>query len=52
MVDKIIGLLVTVLALTALAVVVSRRAQTANVLTAFFKGFAGLQNAATAPVTK
>jgi preprotein translocase subunit SecG len=49
--DKIIGVLALVFMVTALAVVVSKRSQTANVLTALLNGIAKLQRAAVSPVT-
>jgi hypothetical protein len=51
MVDRVVGLLVMFVMLTALAVVVSNRATTAKVLESFFKGFASIQRAAVSPVT-
>lgn len=50
MVDKTIGLITAVIMITALAIVVSRKANTAGVLNSFFSGIAKLQNQATAPV--
>jgi hypothetical protein len=51
MADKIFGFFMAIISLTALSVVVSNRAQTANVLTSLLGGIAKLQNAATKPVT-
>lgn len=49
--DKAIGLFVTVIFLAALAVVVSKRSDTAKVLTAFLQGFTNLIRGAVSPVT-
>lgn len=51
MVDKVIGVFIAFIGLTALAVVISSRANTARVLEAFFKGFSSVQRAAVSPVT-
>jgi hypothetical protein len=51
MVDRAIGILVFIVGLAALAVIVSKRSDTARVLTAFLGGFSGAVRAATAPVT-
>ncbi|HXK36331.1 MAG TPA: hypothetical protein VJ553_02020 [Candidatus Paceibacterota bacterium] len=49
--DKIIGFFVAMIMLSALAVAVSNRAKTAQVLTALLSGVANLQRAAVSPVT-
>jgi hypothetical protein len=50
MLDKVIGLFVALVFLTALAVVVSKRSDTAKVLTAFLKGFSDNLRAASSPI--
>jgi hypothetical protein len=50
MVDKVIGLFLALVFLTALAVVVSKRSDTAKVLTAFLKGFSDNLKAAASPI--
>lgn len=50
--DKAIGFLALFVSLTALAVIVSRRSNTAGVLTALLNGIAGLQRAAVSPLGK
>lgn len=52
MVDRAIGLLVTIVALAALAVIVSKRSQTAKVLDSLLGGLSKLIGAAVSPVTK
>lgn len=52
MVDKVIGLFVAFVGLTALAVIVSKRSNTAKVLDSLLGGIAKLQRAAVSPVTK
>jgi len=52
MTDKIIGLLMAFIFLSALAAIISKRSNTSNVLTAFFKGFRSLQDGALSPITK
>ena len=52
MIDKGIGLFVFIIALAALAVVVSKRSNTAAVLTSFLNGFSTNIKAAISPVTK
>lgn len=52
MADKALGALVAVIGLASLAVVVSKRSQTAKVLDSLLGGVAKLIGAATAPVTK
>lgn len=49
--DKIVGFFMAIVMLTALAVAVSNRAKTAQVLTALLSGVADLQRAAVSPVT-
>lgn len=48
--EKAIGVLTLAFMVTALAVVVSKRSQTANVLTALLSGIAKLQTAAVSPL--
>lgn len=52
MVDKGVGLLVTIVGLSALAVIVSKRSQTAKVLDSLLGGLSKLIGAAVSPVTK
>lgn len=52
MVDKFVGLFVFIVGLAALAVVVSKRSNTAAVLTSFLNGFSNNIKAAVSPVTK
>jgi hypothetical protein len=52
MVDKVIGLFVAFVGLTAVAVIVSKRSNTAAVLNSLLNGIANLQKAAVSPVTK
>jgi hypothetical protein len=49
--DSVIGVFTSFIALSALAVAVSNRARTAQVLTALLGGVADLQRAAVSPVT-
>ena len=51
MVDKAIGVFIAIVSLAALAVIVSNRANTANVLNALLGGFQGSIKAAVSPVT-
>lgn len=51
MVDKVVGVFIAFIMLSALAVAVSNRANTAKVLTALLSGVADLQRAAVSPVT-
>ncbi|GIH29365.1 hypothetical protein Aph01nite_76750 [Acrocarpospora phusangensis] len=51
MVDRAIGVLIAIVGLTALGVIVSKRSNTAAVLTAFLTGFAATLKAAVSPVT-
>lgn len=48
--DKVIGVVSVVFTVTALAIVVSKRSDTARVLTALLNGIAGLQRAAVSPL--
>lgn len=52
MVDRAIGILTAIIGLAALAVIVSKRAQTANVLTALLSGLSKTIQSAVSPVTK
>lgn len=52
MVDKGIGVFITVLGLSALAVIVSKRSNTAKVLDSLLGGFSNLVKVAVSPVTK
>lgn len=52
MVDKAVGLMVTIVGLAALAVIVSKRSATAKVLDSLLGGFVKLINASVSPVTK
>lgn len=52
MVDKGIGVLIAIIGLAGLAVVVSKRSDTAKVLTALLNGFTGAVKGAVSPVTK
>ena len=51
MVDKAIGVFIAVVGVAALAVIVSQRSNTANVLTSLLNGFTGAVKAAVSPVT-
>lgn len=48
--DKAIGIVTLAFGVTALAIVVSKRTNTAKVLDSLFTGIASLQRAATAPI--
>jgi len=48
--DKAIGIITLLIGVTALSVVVSKRAQTAKVLNALLGGIADLQRAAVSPL--
>lgn len=48
--DKAIGVVTVAFMVTALAIVVSKRTNTAKVLDSLFTGIAGLQRAATSPL--
>lgn len=50
MIDKMIGVLIALVFLTGLAVVVSKRSDTAKVLTAFLNGFSNNLKAASSPI--
>lgn len=52
MIDRAIGLLVTIVGLAALAVIVSKRSQTAKVLDSLLGGVSKLIGQAVSPVTK
>jgi hypothetical protein len=51
MADKAIGVLIAIVGLAGLAVVVSKRSNTAKVLTALLGGFTGAVKGAVSPVT-
>lgn len=48
--DKAIGVVTLAFGVTALAIVVSKRTNTAKVLTALFSGIQGLQKQAVSPI--
>lgn len=50
--DKAIGVLLAIVFLAGLAVVVSKRSDTARVVTAFLNGFSNALKAAVSPVTR
>jgi len=50
--DRALGVLVAIVGLAALAVVVSKRSNTAAVLTSFLTGFSNTIKAAVSPVTR
>ena len=52
MVDKGIGVLIAIVGLAALAVIVSKRSNTAKVLDSLLSGFSGAVKAAVSPVTR
>jgi len=52
MVDKGIGVLIAIIGLAALAVVISKRSNTAKVLDALLGGFSNAVKVAISPVTK
>jgi hypothetical protein len=52
MVDKGIGVLIAILGLAALAVIVSKRSNTAKVVQALLGGFSNAVKVAISPVTK
>lgn len=52
MLDKTIGVFIAITTLAALAVVVSKRSNTAKVLDALLGGFSRMVTAAVSPVTK
>lgn len=51
MVEKVIGVFIFIVGLAALAVVVSKRSDTAKVATALLSGFTGAIRGAVSPVT-
>ena len=51
MADKAIGVALAIIGLASLSVVISKRSNTAKVLTSLLGGFGGLIRASTAPVT-
>jgi hypothetical protein len=51
MVDKGIGVLIAIVGLAGLAVIFSKRSNTAKVLTALLSGFTGAIKGAVSPVT-
>ena len=51
MIDKAIGVFIAIVGLAAIAVIVSQRSNTANVLTALLSGFTSSVKAAVSPVT-
>lgn len=52
MIDKSIGVFIAIIGLAALAVVISKRSNTAKVLTALLGGFSNAVKVAISPVTK
>lgn len=52
MVDKALGVLIAIVGLAALAVVVSKRSDTAKVVNSLLSGFSGAVRAAVSPVVK
>jgi hypothetical protein len=52
MADKALGVLIAIVGLAGLAVVVSKRSDTAKVLTALLTGFSNSVKAAVSPVTR
>jgi hypothetical protein len=52
MADKALGVLIAIVGLAGLAVVVSKRSDTAKVLTALLSGFTGAVRGAVSPITK
>lgn len=51
MIDKSLGILIAIVGLASLAVIVSKRSNTAKVLDALLGGFSKSLRAATSPVT-
>lgn len=51
MADRAIGVLIAIVSLASLAVVVSKRSDTAKVLDSFLSGFSGAIRSAVSPVT-
>ncbi len=52
MVDKALGVFIAIVGLAGLAVVVSKRSDTAKVLNSLLSGFSGAVRAAVSPVVK
>lgn len=52
MVDRVIGIFVAIVGLAAIAVIVSKRSQTAKVLDSLLGGFSKAVGVAVSPVTK
>jgi len=52
MIDKAIGVLIAIVGLASLAVIVSKRSDTAKVLNALLGGFSRSIRAATSPIAK
>lgn len=52
MVDRAIGVLIAIVGLAALAVIVSKRSDTAKVISALLTGFTNAVKGAISPVTK
>jgi hypothetical protein len=52
MVDKTLGVAIAIVGLASLAVVLSKRSNTAAVLTSALNGFSGSIRAAVSPITK
>ena len=52
MIEKGIGVLLAIVGLASLAVVLSKRSNTANVLTALLSGFSGAVGKAVSPIVK
>ncbi len=52
MVDKALGIFIAVVGLAGVAVVVSKRSDTAKVVTSLLSGFSGAIKAAVSPVVK
>jgi hypothetical protein len=51
MADKALGILIAIVGLASIAVIVSKRSNTAAVLTSLLNGFSGSVKAAVSPVT-
>ena len=51
MADKAIGVLIAIVGLASLAVIVSKRSDTAKVVTSLLSGYTGAVKAAVSPVT-
>lgn len=51
MIDKVVGVAIAIVGLASLAVIVSKRSNTAKVLDSLLSGFSKTLRAATAPVT-